>query len=163
MPRDLARDLAAARVQPAVEPLPVRRAVLDLNGTSTPAILMTSPSRVTWAVRLPERAELHATAAIVPDTDPARAAGVTVRIGVSDDRTYDELARVTLLPPAPGSRAAWHPVVIDLTPYSGRKWSLFYRPSRVTWQVIVNADATPGGTVAIGSLDVRPYGGLRRR
>jgi hypothetical protein len=76
-------------------------------------------------------------------------AGVTVRLGLSNNRRYEELLRLKLDLPDAGSRSpAWRPVDVGLSPYSSGTWRLFYQPWRITWNLIVNVDATPGGTAA---------------
>ncbi len=157
-PRDLLREVASARVQPAPTVEVVRQAEVTVDGASTPALILTSPARLTWSIRFPERMQLDASVVLAPDPMRVPAAGVTVRIGVSDDRGYDELLRLPIGPDSGG----WQPIKVDLSAYSGWKWSLFYRPSRITWNLIVNADATPGGSIAWRELAVRPRDSQRR-
>lgn len=149
LPRDLIREVSSAVIQPAPVPEVVRQGEVTIGGISTPALILTSPARLTWPVRLPERAELHASVTLV--SDPARTfpAGVTIRIGFADDRAFEELMR---LPVTPG---AWQPMRVDLSAYSGWKWSIFFQPSRITWKLIVATDPTPGGSVAWRELALR--------
>ena len=63
-------------------------------------------------------------------------------MGVSDDRIYEGLASVQS---NPGS--GWTAIQADLSPYAGWKWSLFYRPERHLWRLVLSADAA-GGTPA---------------
>jgi hypothetical protein len=105
------------------------------------ALLTTAPARVIWTRRLPARAWLE-TAVTLVEGD-----GAAARIGISDDRLYEPLARIQLMPPAEG-QAAWQPLRVDLGRYAGWQWSLFYRPSNVEWRLVFGADALPGGTVA---------------
>jgi len=105
------------------------------------ALLTTAPARVIWTGRLPERAWIE-TAVLLAD-----GAGATARIGISDLRLYEGLARIEL-GPAGGSEPAWQPVHVDLGQYAGWQWSLFYRPSSIEWRLVFSADATPGGTIA---------------
>jgi hypothetical protein len=70
---------------------------------------------------------------------------------VSDERSYEELARV---PVASGS---WQPIRVDLTPFSGWKWSLFYQPSRRDWKLIIGADPTPAGTIVWRGITVERW------
>jgi hypothetical protein len=100
---------------------------------------MTAPARVTWSLRLPPHAHLRTAARLVGAN---ASQGVTVRVGISDNRIYEQLARVVV----PSS--AWQDMDVDLTRYSGFQWSLFYRPSQTTWRLIFSADPTPGGAVA---------------
>ena len=106
---------------------------------------MPAPSRVTWPVQLTERAELTAHVAMVGATTDQ---GVTIRIGISDNRSYDELSRIRL-------GTDWRPIHIDLSAFSGWRFSLFYHPNKKIWNLIVNADATPGGTAAWEGLVVK--------
>jgi len=108
-------------------------------------------------MRFSERADLEASVALVSSDAQAAPAGVTVRIGISNDRAYDELRAMPVTAVHDGTRSAWQPIRIDLSSYSGWKLSLFYRPSRITWNVIVNADAAPGGTLALRTLAVVPH------
>jgi hypothetical protein len=148
LPRDLIHELSAARLQP---PDFIRVADTTVAGATVNGLVMRAPSRVTWTMRFPERAQVTGDVAFVPDAASATAlSGVTVRIGVSDERTWEELLRV------PAS-AAWQHVRVDLTPFSGWKWSLFYQPSRRDWRVVVNADATPGGTIVWRGMTVEAY------
>jgi hypothetical protein len=106
------------------------------------ALLLTAPARVTWTGRLPERAWIE-TAVMLTD-----GAGATARIGISDNRLYEGLARIELKPPADGNAAWQQPLRVDLGKYAGWQWSLFYRPSSIEWRLVFAADATPGGTIA---------------
>lgn len=154
LPRDLMRDLSSARIQPAASSEVAHLGELADGAGSTAALLLRSPARLTWPIRFRERAELDASVALVATPAEPQPAGVIVRIGISDDRAYEELWRLTLT--APGDRVAWQPVRLDLGSYSGWKWSLFYQPSRITWNLIVAADPAPGGMVAWRALRVQP-------
>ena len=105
---------------------------------------MPAPSRVTWPVQLTERAELTARVAMLSDLN----LGVTIRVGISDNRNYDELTRIKI-----GTN--WQPIRVDLSAFSGWRFSLFYHPNKKIWNLIVNADATPGGTAAWAGLEVK--------
>jgi len=77
----------------------------------------------------------------------AAGAPVRVRVGISDARIYEHLGDATLTPGAP-----WTPIAADLSAYAGWKLSLFYRPDRMQWRIVLSADAAAGapGTVAWG-------------
>jgi hypothetical protein len=158
LPRDLMRDLASARIQPAATSEVARLGDVVTDGVATPALLVTSPARLTWSVRFAERAALDGMVAMTPPASapPVAGLGVTVRIGISDERAYEELFRIPLAAPS-GATLAWTPVRVDLSGYSGWTWSLFYRPSRRTWQLIVAADPLPGGSIAWRSLRLVPH------
>jgi hypothetical protein len=61
---------------------------------------------------------------------------VLLRIGISDRRTYEGLASVQV-----ATGGAEVPLTVDLSKYGGWKLSLFYQPSRTTWEIIFNAGA----------------------
>lgn len=149
--------LDGARKQPEGA---VRKESLTIAGVWMPVLLMPAPSRVTWPVRFAERVELDAALALTPGGAGAPA-GVTLRIGLSDDRWYNEVLRVRIDPAADGAET-WRPIHVDLTPFSGWKWSLFYRPSRIAWKLIVNAEGAPGGTLAWRKLAFQTHG-LKQR
>jgi hypothetical protein len=121
--RRAAGDLATA----------VRADVYTAGGDGRMALVMESPARVTWSVRFPLHARLRA----------AVAGSGRLRVGASNGRSYQELGRVDASGP-------WAPVEIDLRDLSEVKWSVFYQPLRMNWQLIFNADATsPGAVIAV--------------
>jgi len=81
----------------------------------------------------------------------AAGARVRVRIGISDALIYERLGDQTVAPGTP-----WTPVSVDLSAYAGWKLSLFYRPDRMIWRLVLSADAVAGapGTVAWGSPQI---------
>jgi hypothetical protein len=103
------------------------------RGTSHPSIASPAPGRIIWQVPLPRRGTFH-TAVAIDGGVPVR-----FRIGVSDDRIYEELAAVTV-----SSAEAWTDLRADLSAYAGWKWSLFYRPERRRWRVVLSTDAVAG-------------------
>jgi hypothetical protein len=137
------------------------------NGVTLPAIVMPIPSRVTWRVLLPRGGLLRTSvtrAGAVPGTSgvpPLR-----LRIGIADDRIYETLTEIT---PAPEQRG-WIDLRIDLSAYAGWKWSLFYRPDRILWSLVLAADGAPGqGSVVWGTSEIvtdrkaaREYAARRR-
>jgi hypothetical protein len=103
------------------------------------SLVTAAPARVIWTGRLPERAWIETSLMLTAG------AGATARIGISDHRLYEPLARFELKGP---EAAAWRDIRVDLGRYSGWQWSVFYRPSEIEWQLVFSADATPGGTIA---------------
>jgi hypothetical protein len=97
------------------------------------ALRVTSPSRVTWTLRLPHDGRFDTKISTLGK------APVRFRVGVSDDRVYEALAQVVLTN-ADGDK----PITVDLSPYAGWKWSLFYRPDRIAWRLTLSADAVGG-------------------
>ena len=122
------------------------------GGQLLPAVVGPAPGRLTWMLPLPRHGRFRAAVA-------ARGAPVRLRIGISDDRTYDGLGQATLQPAAP-----WTAIDIDLSAYAGWKPSLFYRPDRVRWRFVLSADAITGvpASVAWGRPEiVAPPGDVR--
>jgi hypothetical protein len=116
----------------------VRPDVVTVAGDSRTALVLRAPARVTWPVDLPHHAELRTAVALLPDGPQ----DVTVRIGLSDDRVYEDVARFSV---APG----WQAQVVDLRRFSEWKFSLFYEPLRRSWRLVINAEGPPGGQVAL--------------
>ena len=98
------------------------------------AIAAPVPSRLTIPLRLPARATLHTSVApVVPDPS----AVVRFRVGVSDDRIYEGLGELVVT----GTQRGWMDLRADLSPYAGFTWSLFYRPDRMVWRLVLATDA----------------------
>jgi hypothetical protein len=140
-PIDLVAALPSAerRARASVDTA-IRATAIVRDGADRPALVTEAPARVLYPVTFPARARFHADVALAPSSG----AGITVRVGISDDRSYDELYRATL-DPSPAGGDVWHPIDIDLKEYSGWAFSLFYQPWRRHWHLVLNADATPGG------------------
>jgi hypothetical protein len=109
------------------------------------ALVIDAPARVTWSERLGAHARLRAAAVLVQGDGPE--AGVTLRIGVSDDRVYDVLFSRRF--DAAGGADAWTPIDVDLSDYGGWQWSVFYRPWETAWRINVSVDAAPHGAIAL--------------
>jgi hypothetical protein len=117
----------------------------DLQGIHRPSIIGPSPGRIIWELSMPRRGVFHA--AVAADGP----APVRFRVGVSDDRIYEELAAVTVT-----AVASWTDLSADLSAYAGWKWSLFYRPERRHWRLVLSADAATGipGRAIWGSPEI---------
>jgi hypothetical protein len=50
----------------------------------------------------------------------------------------------------------WVELGADLSAYAGVKWSLFYRPDRITWRVVLSADTVEGApaSAVLGSPEI---------
>jgi hypothetical protein len=118
----------------------IRMDVVGIHGDARTALVMRAPARVTWPVRLPLHARFVSAVTLVPGTT-GLPSGVTVRMGLADDRSYHDLGKVEVT-------GAWVPITVDLREFSEWKFSVFYQPLRRTWRLVLNADATPGGAVA---------------
>jgi hypothetical protein len=130
--------------------LPVDTAIrVDLvgpRGDIRPAVVTSTPARVIWSTRLPSGARLDTAVVLADDGQGLFRGSATARIGISDDRRYEQLASVPL--DGTARPRVWQTVSIDLGAYSGWQWSLFYRPWKTTWRVIFSADGEPGGHIA---------------
>lgn len=112
----------------------------DIDGTAHPSIVVPVPSRLTISLPLPRHGMLRAFASLEPSPAGAPVAPVRLRVGVSDNRIYEQLTDVVLSP----QDRRWILVQSDLSAYAGWKWSLFYHPDRVMWHVVLAADAIGG-------------------
>ena len=123
---DLINDFARAECRPsgACEPI---------AGAAGLTLRVTSPSRVTWALPLPHDGRFETTVSTLSD------AAIRFRVGISDDRTYEALTEIVV-----AKQDGPKPLALDLSAYAGRKWSLFYRPDRITWRLTLSADAIAG-------------------
>jgi hypothetical protein len=110
---------------------------------AAPAIVIEAPARLIYKVRMPAEARFEANVAFL-SSPPDSAGGVTLRLGLSDQRHYDQVLNLPLTSDA----KEWRAIRVDLAEFSGRQWSVFYRPAAIVWDLILNVDARPGGTVA---------------
>lgn len=94
---------------------------------------------MTWKLFVPHRGRLQVYGG-VPETNGAVVAAF--RLGVSDERRFDNLIEqhVTSAETANG----WVTVSADLSPYAGRKFSLFYRPDSRKWNVVIGTHVVAG-------------------
>ena len=99
-----------------------------------PSIVMPVPARAIWSLPLPRRGVFRAFVSLDAAGHPS--APVRFRVGVSDDRVYEGLAACELQ-----GEPGWTELRADLSAFAGFKWSLFYRPDRVTWRVVLSTDA----------------------
>jgi hypothetical protein len=117
-----------------------------------PAIAAVVPSRLTVPLPLPRHGVFHAFVALGDGPADAHTTGVRLRIGVSDHRIYEGLRELVLTPDSRG----WSEIRVDLSAYAGWKWSLFYRPERIVWRLVLAADTIDGSpaTVLWGSPEI---------
>src|SRR5205085_2817899 len=108
----------------------------SFGGVVRPAILTSVPSRVTWALPVPRRGIFRTYLAVADAPGEAPAPGnprpsISFRVGISDHRTYETLAVV------PGDGRGWTELRVDLSGYAGWQWSIFYRPDRTNWNLVL--------------------------
>lgn len=94
-----------------------------------------------YVLPVPRRSRFVAQVAIDGGVDGAPPQPLRFRVGVSDDRIYEQLADVVL---TPGVQAGWTPLVADLSAYAGWQWSVFYRPETRRWRLVLSTDALAG-------------------
>jgi hypothetical protein len=143
---DFVHDFPRAEKRPGASAFEVAEHTLSSARRATIAAAV--PSRIIFTTRVPARATLRADLAVLPAGTTADEGAVRFRIGISDGRIYEPLAD-SLIAVADTKRAGWTPLAVDMSLYGGRQWSLFYRPDRQTWQVILNADQVTGNTQAL--------------
>jgi hypothetical protein len=132
---DLAREFDRAEKRP---PGTFQISDYRVGDIARPSIVAPVPSRLTWSLPLPRHGIFHAFVALADAPGGTARPAVRLRVGISDHRTYEGLSDIIV---APGDRG-WTDVRADLSAYAGWKWSLFYRPDRVTWRVVLATDAT---------------------
>ena len=136
---DLLRIAASAERRPAGAEFPIVEQACGgrtLAGQAVPV-----PSRLTFTLKFPARARLVTAAALEARGD----ATAEFRVGMSDRRTYETLVATRVS--ADACRAGWSEIVIDLSRYGGRQWSLFYRPDERTWELIFGVTIQAGDAV----------------
>jgi hypothetical protein len=137
---DLVRESRhAAEARPSRDVFEV--ADVAISGQSRPAIRTIAPSRLVFVLPVPRRSTFVARVAIEGGVDGAPPQPLRFRVGVSDDRIYEQLADALL---TPGVQAGWTELRADLSAYAGWQWSLFYRPERRRWRLVLSADAVTG-------------------
>jgi hypothetical protein len=130
---NLLREMDAADKRP---PAGFTVAEYRVGEVAYPAIAAAVPSRLTVPLPLPRQGVFHTFVALSGVASGTPTAGVRVRVGVSDHRTYEGLTELIL---TPGTQ--WQELHVDLSAYAGWKWSLFYRPDQIIWRVVLAADA----------------------
>lgn len=147
---DLLKALPSAERRGLAPPREPAEAVIDGFGTDLrPSILVVVPSRITWrGLRFPKRSLVRTSVGV---RTGARST-ILFRIGISDDRTYDELARQVVNAGTQG----WTDVRVDLSRYAGPQWSIFYHPDRRCWNLVFNVSAHTGSSPAVEGLWAQP-------
>ena len=136
---ELARTLDGAELRPSAAAF--SRTLVILAGHDAVAIVAPAASRVAWPLRLPPHAAFAAQVAAIRNCADDTAS-VRFSVGISDERTYEELWRA-VVPASDPASPRWTPIGIDLGDYGGTKLSLFYQPDRITWRLIANARPAP--------------------
>jgi len=134
---DLLDAVPGAEIRPAVRaPDAVQVIDTSVGGDARRSLSVTIPSRVILRVRIPKRSAFTAALAVEARGGHETGSGVAFTLGISDGRTYEVLLERTILA---GDSSSWQPVQADLRRYAGWQWSLFYHPSSITWQIVLNS------------------------
>jgi hypothetical protein len=126
---------------------------VTINGESIRAVAPPGASRITWEARLPDRAVLDVAIALKPEAWSVEGDGVLFRVGIADERNYEEHVNRVVNPFGRPDDRRWIHLVVDLAQYSGFRWSLFFHPRRMLWRIILNTNAgIPGSTDQRGDM-----------
>lgn len=128
---DLTATISGAERRPEGGAFDVRTE--DIEGQRRPVIGVPAGSRLTWRLTVPAHARLRLWLAVGGD---CASAPVDFHVGISDGRVYEQLLVREVA--AAGPSLAWQPATVDLSQYGGAQWSLFYRPSGISWSLIFN-------------------------
>lgn len=136
---DLLARLNRAQFMPAGD---VRTAFVPdqvtIRGERKRAVIVPQPSRFIFKITLSPQAVLTGAFGIPDGADDHLARETRFVIGISNGRVYDGLLGWK------GDTPGWTPIRVDLSAYSGWKWSLFYQPAGITWDLIFTVYGTPG-------------------
>ena len=99
---NLVRDFRDAEARPSRASFEV--ADVSVAGQSEPAIRTIAPSRLIFVLPVPRRSAFAARVAIDGGVDGAPPQPLRFRVGISDDRIFEQLADVLL---TPGVQAGW--------------------------------------------------------
>lgn len=136
---DLLDHVPSAEIRPEGRPpdaVQVMAAVV--GGDARRSLSVAVPSRVAMRLRIPPHAVFSTALGVDARAGHEAGSGVAFSVGISDGRTYERLLERTILA---ADSASWQPATMDLRRYAGWQWSLFYHPSSITWQIVLNAYA----------------------
>lgn len=153
LPRiDLLESLDRTERRPLGATFPV--VPITLGGETHRAVVALGGSRITWEVRLPRRATLQVFVGLKEEAWSIEGDGVLFRIGIGEGRIpYEELVNFVVNPYGRAEDRRWIPLTVDLSHYSGFKWSLFYHPDRLLWRLVFNTNiGIPGGVDSRGDM-----------
>ena len=150
-PIDLIDSLGAAERRPSAAVFDV--SPVTINGESIRAVATPAASRITWELRLPDRARLEIAVALKPEGWTVAGDGVLFRVGIAEGRTHEDIVTRVVNPYSRPEDRRWIPISVDLGGHSGFKWSLFYHPRLILWRIVLNTSAAnPASAEHLGDL-----------
>jgi hypothetical protein len=97
---------------------------VSIAGVSHKSVVPSEPARVGWRFTVPADAWLKVSIGMKEQSWTTQGNGVIFQIGVTNDKTYEELLRLHVNPfSEPGDRQ-WKDLTLDLSPYSGQSVEL---------------------------------------
>jgi len=150
-PTNLIDSLEAAERRPAAAVFDV--GPVTINGESIRAVATPAASRISWELRLPDRARLEIAVALKPEAWTVAGDGVLFRVGIAEGRTHEDLVTRVVNPYGRPEDRRWIPISVDLGGHSGFKWSLFYHPLLILWRIVLNTSAAnPASAEHLGDM-----------
>lgn len=150
-PTDLIDSLGTAERRPSAAVFDV--SPVTINGESIRAVATPAASRITWELRLPDRARLEVAVALKPEAWTVAGDGVLFRVGIAEGRTHEDIVTRVVNPYGRPEDRRWIPISVDLGGHSGFKWSLFYHPRVILWRIVLNTSAAnPASAEHLGDL-----------
>ena len=104
----------------------------NLNGEPHKAIYTVPESRIIWKIRVPDDAWLRVLVGMKSESWTAEGDGVLFRVGVSDNRSYEELFTQHLNPFKNTGDRKWVPVMVDLSQYAGEEVQVIFNTNKST-------------------------------
>jgi hypothetical protein len=101
-----------------------------LNGETKRVVYARPPSRITWKVTPPAKAQLRAWLALRGEAWILPGDGVVFRIGVSDGKVYREVVNQRVNPFGNPDDRKWIPVTVDLSAYAGKPIEVIFNNDR---------------------------------
>jgi hypothetical protein len=102
-PADLIDRLGEAERRPSGAAFDV--GPVTIEGESIRAVATPAASRITWELRLPDRARLELAVALKPETWNVPGDGVLFRVGIAEGRTHEDIVTRVVNPYRPARRS----------------------------------------------------------
>jgi hypothetical protein len=99
---------------------------ISLGGVEKPAILVSEPSRLVYAVTVPENGELRVSLGLQEQAWTVEGDGVLFRVLVAAGGPPEEILNLVVNPFGNPSDRAWHDLSLDLSEYAGETIDLLF-------------------------------------